>query len=229
MSVKFTSDIGVELLWTNFSDDIPIIAARTSTKGGDATSEAGRGLLRALIRDHHGVPFEHMTMTVRIHAPIFVMRQIVKHRAGVSFSEESGRYRELEPVFYVPDINRPLKQVGKPMEYKFSEDEDVSRKSVDWFIKSSNAEAWDSYQDLLNAGVTREIARAVLPVNIYSTAVVTFNARSLMHFLSLRTSNTGKSHPQAEVEMVAKQIEELFSTHAPLTHESFTEFGRVAP
>jgi thymidylate synthase (FAD) len=122
--ITFTSDIDVELLWTNFSDDKPIIAARTSTKGGDATSDSGRGLIRALVRDGHGVPFEHMTMTVRVTAPLFVWPQIQQHRAGVSLSRESGRYRELEPAFYIPDWDRPLKQVGKPMEYKFEEPDD---------------------------------------------------------------------------------------------------------
>lgn len=230
--IQFTSNIDVELLKTDFSDEWPIIAARTSTKGAGAGSEAGAGLVNALVRDHHGVPFEHETATWRIRVPVFVQRQLVKHRAGVSVSEESGRYRELEPLFYVPEAARPLAQVGKPMEYNLIPGDIGQRNLVAEDLRVIAAQAYASYKGMIDAGVTRELARAVLPLNWMTTAVVTFNARSLMHFLSLRTSKPGAvlvSHPQYEIEVLADAFEDTLREFAPLTHRAFDLNGRVAP
>lgn len=135
------------------------------------------------MRDHHGVPFESMSATWRIQVPVFVQRQVVKHRSGVSVSEESGRYRELDPLFYVPSVDRPLGQVGKPMEYNLIPGNVQQLSMVQEDLRVIAVSAYASYKQMLDAGVTREIARSVLPLNWVTTAVVTFNARSLMHFL----------------------------------------------
>ena len=230
--VRFTSDISVELLKTDFSDEWPIIAARTSTKGAGADSEAGAGLVNALVRDHHGVPFEIMTMTARIQVPVFVQRQLVKHRAGVSVSEESGRYRELDPLFYVPAVDRPLAQVGKPMDYNLVPGNVEQKNAVHEDLRIIAVQAYVAYKQMIDLGVTREIARSVLPLNWMTTAVVTFNARSLMHFLSLRTSKPGAvlvSHPQFEIEMLADKLEDVLREFAPSTHAAFERHGRKAP
>jgi thymidylate synthase (FAD) len=86
--------------------------------------------------------------------------------------------------------------------------------------------------DMLGAGVAREVARGVLPVNIYSSAYVTMNARALMNFLSLRMSAEGShfpSYPQREIEMVAEKYEQIFKEIMPLTYEAFVKNGRVSP
>jgi thymidylate synthase (FAD) len=230
--VQFTSTLDVELLKTDFSDEWPIIAARTSTKGAGAGSEAGAGLINALVRDSHGVPFEQMSMTVRIRVPVFVQRQLVKHRSGVSVSEESGRSRELDPLFYVPDVSRMVAQVGKPMNYDMIPGSIEQKLLVDENIRIISAQAYAAYNQMLDAGITRELARAVLPLNWMTTAVVTFNARSLMHFLSLRTSKPGAvlvSHPQYEIEVLADRLEDVLREYAPLTHAAFVKHGRQAP
>jgi len=230
--IQFTSNIDVELLKTDFSDEWPIIAARTSTKGAGAGSNAGAGLVNALVRDHHGVPFEIMTATWRIRVPVFVQRQLVKHRAGVSVSEESGRYRELEPLFYVPADDRPVAQVGRPMEYNLVSGDDMQKHLVSEQLRQMSIRAYMSYKDMIDRGVTRELARAVLPLNWVTTAVITMNARSLMHFLSLRTSKPGAvlvSHPQYEIEALADRFEETLREFAPLTHAAFERHGRQAP
>jgi thymidylate synthase (FAD) len=85
---------------------------------------------------------------------------------------------------------------------------------------------------MLTAGVAREVARAVLPVGLYSSMYVTMNARALMNFLSLRTSREGShfpSYPQREIEMVAEKMEEHFARLMPLTHGAFEKSGRIAP
>ena len=92
--------------------------------------------------------------------------------------------------------------------------------------------AYESYQRMLEAGVAREVARIVLPLNIYSSMYVTMNARSLMNFLSLRTKREGThfpSFPQREIEMVAEKMEEAWAKLMPLSYETFNENGRVAP
>ena len=92
--------------------------------------------------------------------------------------------------------------------------------------------AYESYQRMLEAGVAREVARAVLPVTLYSSMYVTMNSRSLMNFLSLRTKREGThfpSFPQREIEMVAEKMEDLWAPLMPMTAETFDQNGRVAP
>ncbi|CAM5545814.1 Flavin-dependent thymidylate synthase [Streptomyces microflavus] len=104
-----------------------LFAARVSTAGEQSLEEVtkdperSKGLINYLMRDRHGSPFEHNSMTFFISAPIFVFREFMRHRVGWSYNEESGRYRELEPVFYVPGTSRKLVQQGRPGKYEFVE------------------------------------------------------------------------------------------------------------
>ena len=122
--LRFRSDVTVELVKSSAGDADVLFAARVSTKGeqslADVDSDASRsvGLIRYLMRDRHGSPFEHNSMTFFIEAPIFVFREFMRHRI-MSFNEESGRYRQLRPVFYVPGPERKLVQEGKPGAYTF--------------------------------------------------------------------------------------------------------------
>jgi thymidylate synthase (FAD) len=183
------------------------------------------------MRDRHGSPFEHNSFTFYIEAPIFVFREFMRHRIA-SYNEESGRYKELKPVFYVPDLDRPLVQIGKPGAYEFEEGTHFQYATVMAGVQGTCAQAWSDYQTMLQAEVAREVARIVLPVNTYSSMFVTMNARSLMNFLSLRTKREGThfpSFPQREIEMVAEKMETLFAEKMPLTYASFNKNGRVAP
>jgi thymidylate synthase (FAD) len=125
--ISFRSDVTVELVRANASDADVLFAARVSTQG-EQTLEAAqdesldtsrsKGLINYLMRDRHGSPFEHNSMTFYVQAPIFVFREFMRHRMA-SYNEESGRYRELNPVFYVPAPSRNLVQVGKAGAYDF--------------------------------------------------------------------------------------------------------------
>jgi thymidylate synthase (FAD) len=184
-----------------------------------------------LMRDRHGSPFEHNSMTFYVSAPIFVFREFMRHRIA-SYNEESGRYRELRPVFYVPGPERRLVQVGKPGAYDFVEGTREQYELVTSQTRSVCREAYAAYQRMLEAGVAREVARIVLPVSIFSTMYVTMNARSLMNFLSLRTKRDDAhftSFPQREIEMVAERMETQWAALMPLTHAAFENNGRVAP
>jgi thymidylate synthase (FAD) len=155
----------------------------------------------------------------------------MRHRIA-SYNEESGRYRELRPVFYVPGPDRNLVQVGKPGAYEFLPGTAEQLELVTKETQAVCREAYASYQRMLEAGVAREVARIVLPVTIFSTMYVTMNARSLMNFLSLRTKRDDAaftSFPQREIEMVAERMEAEWAALMPLTHAAFTKNGRVAP
>ena len=233
----FRSDMTVELVKASASDADVIWAARVSTAGEQSLEEVGEdparsaGLINYLARERHGSPFEHTSMTFFVSAPIFVFREFMRHRIA-SYNEESGRYRELQPVFYVPNKDRKLVQVGKTGAYTF---EDGTQEQFDLTVKAmkeSYVFVYERYQKMLEAGVAREVARAVLPVALYSSMYVTMNARALMNFLSLRTSREGShfpSYPQREIEMVAEKMEAEFAKLMPLTYQAFEKSGRVAP
>ncbi|OYX57131.1 MAG: thymidylate synthase (FAD) [Micrococcales bacterium 32-70-13] len=238
--IQFRSDVTVELVRASAHDSDVLFAARVSTQGeqtleaaaaGDEATARDRGLINYLMRDRHGSPFEHNSMTFYVQAPIFVFREFMRHRIA-SYNEESGRYRELNAVFYVPGPERNLVQVGKPGAYEFLPGTPEQTALVDAEVRAVCTEAYASYQRMLDAGIAREVARAVLPVTIYSSMYVTMNARSLMNFLSLRTKREGThfpSFPQREIEMVAELMEHEFAALMPLTVEAFNANGRVAP
>ena len=234
--VVFRSDVDVELVEVNASDARVAKAAWVSTKGARAEDadnpERLAGLINFLMRDRHGSPFEHTSFTFAIRCPIFVVREFHRHRAGWSYNEESGRYTKLQPEFYVPSSERNLVQTGKPGQYKFHPGTLQQQQAVDHLLKFESIGAWNAYEKLLGINVAKEVARMVLPLNIYTSFYATCNARSLMHFLGLRTENedaTYKSHPQKEIQMVADEMEELFADVMPLTWHAWNKNGRVAP
>ena len=235
--VEFRSNVMVELVRASAHDSDVLFAARVSTKGEqsledvEADAERSKGLINFLMRSRHGTPYEHNSMTFYVYAPIFVFREHMRHRIA-SYNEESGRYRELRPVFYVPGPDRRLVQEGKPGHYTFVEGSAEQHALVDAETRRVCTAAYAAYRRMLDAGVAREVARIVLPLTIYSSMYVTFNARSLMNFLSLRTRRDDAafpSFPQREIEMVAEQMEEHWARLMPLTHAAFEANGRVAP
>ncbi|NVI90195.1 FAD-dependent thymidylate synthase [Actinomadura sp. BRA 177] len=237
MEIEFRSDVVVELIKAAASDADVLWAARVSTKGEnslaevEADPERSKGLINFLMRDRHGTPFEHSSMTFYVKAPIFVFREQMRHRT-FSFNEESGRYRKLEPVFYVPGPDRKLVQEGKPGKYVFVDGSPEQHKIVTEVTKESYRQAYRAYTEMLDAGVAREVARSVLPVGLYSSMYVTCNARALMNFLSLRIKREDAmfpSFPQREIEMVAELMEEEWAKLMPLTHAAFEANGRVCP
>ncbi|WP_382305884.1 FAD-dependent thymidylate synthase [Herbiconiux sp. UC225_62] len=239
--IEFRSDVTVELVRSSAHDSDVLFAARVSTQGEQTleAAEAGaeadpkrdRGLINYLMRDRHGSPFEHNSMTFYVQAPIFVFREFMRHRIA-SYNEESGRYRQLRPVFYVPGPSRNLVQVGKPGAYDFLPGTPAQTSLVAAEVQAASTAAFEAYERMLDAGVAREVARIVLPLNIYSSMYVTMNARSLMNFLSLRTKRADThfpSFPQREIEMVAEKMESLWAGLMPLTSSAFDANGRVAP
>ena len=236
-AIRFRSDMTVELVKSSAHDSDVVFAARVSTAGEqsleavDEDAARSKGLIGYLMRARHGSPFEHNSMTFFVEAPIFVFREFMRHRIA-SYNEESGRYRQLNPVFYVPSVERRLVQEGKPGAYDFVEGTPEQYAVVVTQTQQSCRQAYAAYLAMLDAGVAREVARGVLPVATYSSMYVTLNARSLMNFLSLRTKREGShfpSYPQREIEMVAEEMEGHFAVLMPITHEAFVRAGRVSP
>ena len=235
--IIFRDDVSVELVKSSASDADVVWAARVSTAGDKSLEDVGadaaksEGLINYLARERHGSPFEHTSMTFFISAPIFVFREFMRHRIA-SYNEESGRYRELKAVFYVPSKERKLVQIGKAGSYTFVDGTAEQYEITVAAIKETCILAYDNYQKMLAAGVAREVARAVLPVTLYSSMYVTMNARALMNFLSLRTAREGShfpSYPQREIEMVAEKMEAEFAKLMPITYGAFEKSGRIAP
>ena len=236
--IVFRSDVTVDLVRSQASDSDVIFAARVSPQGeksksivGTDASDRDKGLINYLMRDRHGSPFEHNSFTFYVEAPIFVFREFMRHRIA-SYNEESGRYRQMRPIFYVPGPERKLVQKGKPGAYDFYEGSPEQHEIVTKAYKAQCESAYAAYLEMLEAGVAREVARGVLPLTLFSSMYVTVNARSMMNFLSLRTKREGShfpSFPQREIEMVAEKIEEFFAEAMPLTYEAFNAGGRVAP
>jgi len=132
----------------------------------------------------------------------------------------------------VPDADRKLIQIGKPGAYTFVDGTKEQLEITEAAMKEAYILAYKQYQVMLDAGIAREVARAVLPVGLYSSMYVTMNARALMNFLSLRTAREGShfpSYPQREIEMVAEKMEVEFARLMPLTHAAFEKSGRVTP
>lgn len=242
MTITLKSDIDVSLVQHVGGDHMIVAAAKVSTNGTDAAAlaeeanaEGNAGLINYLIKHRHGSPFEHGLMTFFVHAPIFVWREWQRHRIAWSYNEESGRYKQLEPVFYIPKRDRPMMKVDgwKPGRPKFTrcEDDAVYEKLVDNLTLSYEV-GYRRYLNNLALGIDPGLARDCLPVGIYSGCWVTCNPRSMMAFLSLRTHEpeaTFVSYPLWEIDVAARKLEEEFARLYPLTHQAFIANGRVAP
>lgn len=228
--IIYTSEVQADLIQHVGSDAMIANAARVSTgQVGEYDDAKDAGLIRYLMRKKHGSPFEHNSMTFLVEAPIFVAREFMRHRAGFSYNETSGRYSVLEPKFYVPAEDRPLVNMGSSANPKFEAGSEGQFLEMHTSLDYVYSTAWGEYVGMIRAGIGNEVARIVLPLGIMTSFYVTCNARSLMAFLALRTSDAGVSNPQHEIELVAKKLEEQFAILFPKTYASFNEFGRVAP
>jgi thymidylate synthase (FAD) len=244
--MKFSSEIDVHLIDSMGNDDSVIRAMLVSTNGGALSLEddflaevesekyqnSKNGRINFLMKNRHGSPFEHNAFTFYVKAPIFVFREWHRHRIGFSYNEESGRYTQLKPEFYLPAPDRNLVQVGKPGHYEFVPG--TSEQYADMFLGHTQicADSYANYEYLLSKGIAKEVARMTLPVNIYSSMYVTLNARSLMAFLSLRTIHEGSmfpSFPMREIAMAGEKLEAVLAQKFPITHEAFNKNGRVCP
>ncbi len=208
-----------------FASDLSVVnGARVSFNiSSETMSERDAGLIRFLMRDRHGSPFEHGYFRFIVKAPIFVVREHHRHRAGHSYNEWSGRYSKLEAEFYVADFVRT--QVGKPGAYTFEPVSAEVRELARAEIAQAASQAFAAYERMLELGVAKEVARTVLPLSLYTKYYWSCNPRSLMHFCSLRNSEQA----QFEIREYARAAEMFLERAMPVTHAAFVANGRTAP
>lgn len=217
---QFVSAATVELYRASAEDLDVARAAWVSQDSAAHAKEAapGRveGLIRFLWRNRHTSPFEHGQFTFVITTPLFVAREFMRHRT-FSFNEISGRYTVLPDSFYLPPPERPLRQEGRVGSYRFEAGTAEQVSLVRETIIESTRHAHRAYVRMLDAGIAREVARDVLPVNVMTSFWATVNPLNLMHFLELRTADDALY----EIRDVADQMERHFARQLPLTHAAW--------
>jgi thymidylate synthase (FAD) len=208
------------------ADDLSVVnGARVSfARRKTELDDADAGLIRFLMRDRHGTPFEHNAFRFHVRCPLFVAREWFRHRVG-SFNEFSMRYARATDDFYVPEPEDVRSQVGKPGAYSFEPVSDEVAQTTREELQAVYEHAYATYERLVEQGVARELARAALPVGAYTEFFWTVNARSLMNFVSLRAAETA----QREIRRYADAVERFFEERMPITYEAFVANGRVAP
>ncbi|HXV03363.1 MAG TPA: FAD-dependent thymidylate synthase [Gaiellaceae bacterium] len=219
-------DHGFVRLDDAMADDLSVVnGARVSfARHKTELDDSDAGLIRFLMRERHGTPFEHNSFRFHIRAPIFVAREWFRHRVG-SFNEFSMRYARATDDFYVPAPEDVRTQVGKPGAYSFEPVSDEIADTTREELQRVYEAAYATYEKLVELGVARELARAALPVGAYTEFYWTVNARALMNFLSLRNSETA----QREIRRYAEACEHFFSERMPITYEAFVASGRLSP
>jgi thymidylate synthase (FAD) len=219
-------DHGFVRLDEAMASDLSVVnGARVSfAKHKTEMDDSDAGLIRFLMRDRHGTPFEHNAFRFHIRAPIFVAREWFRHRVG-SFNEFSMRYAKATDDFYLPAPEDVRSQVGKPGAYSFEPVSDDVAETTREELQQVYEAAYAAYEKLVELGVARELARAALPVGAYTEFYWTVNARALMNFLSLRNAETA----QREIRRYAEACERFFAERMPITYEAFVAAGRTAP
>ncbi len=194
-------------------------SARVSYGEGTTTVNRDKTLIDYLMRHLHTSPFEQVIITVHAKLPIFVARQWIRHRTA-RLNELSGRYSEMSDEFYIPSPQRVRKQDS--VNVQGSSDEEVPaglQQKVISLIRGESGDAFASYRSMLDDGVSRELARINLPLNLYTQWYWQIDLHNLFHFLKLRMD----SHAQWEIRQYADALATLARAVAPWAYESFEE------
>lgn len=217
-------DQGHVILEGHYGDDLAIVnSARISNKKRtEVFREQDKKLIEFLMRNKHSTPFEVVDFTFRIKAPKPVVVEWMRHRTS-SFNETSQRYVKWDPEFYVPAAEHIRGQVGKPGHYTFEPITDLDTlESVRYIMQDVYAYTYTKYEDLLNLGCARELARNVLAFGFYTEFIYKANLRSIFNFLSLRNDE----HALLEIREYAKVIEDFVAQTVPCAYEAWVENGR---
>lgn len=202
-------------------DDYRVLQAARISTGADAIKGEAkdRGLIRHLYRNQHLSPFEQVVFTFHLKMPIFVMRQVVRHRTA-KLNEVSGRYRKLNGDFFLPTSLRLQNTEGnKQGSHEWSLSDPRHQAFLDQ-IEGHFLNSWRLYEDMESSGVANELARIVLPVALYTEVYWTMDLRNLLHFIELRMD----SHAQPEIQDLARKMVPFVKEFCPWTWEAFEDF-----
>jgi len=214
-------DKGFVRLIDVMGDDAAIVqAARVSYGSGTKKVLEDRGLIRYLLRHAHTTPFEMVEFKFHVKLPIFVARQWIRHRTA-NVNEYSGRYSEMKYEFYTPNPNdiRPQSVLNKQGRSEETLPDGIAEQAANAF-KAGQDEAYAQYQEFLEQGIAREIARINLPVSNYTEWYWKIDLHNLFHFLRLRID----SHAQYEIRVFAEAIAELVKPFVPHAWEAFEDY-----
>ncbi|ANJ20831.1 thymidylate synthase [Roseobacter phage RD-1410Ws-07] len=206
----------VALVDTMGSDAAIAEAARLSYGRGTRSVRSPEGLINYLYSHHHTSPFEMAEMKFQMRLPIFVMRQWVRHRTA-NLNEYSGRYSVMPRLWYVPetkDIKHQdtVNKQGSSGEFDFAE-----ATAIQSMIDRASERAFDDYEELLSRGVSREMARIILPLNMYTEIVWKMDLNNMLKFLWLRDDGHAQPEIQAYAQVIAGYVEQAF----PMTYAAY--------
>jgi thymidylate synthase (FAD) len=193
-------------------------AARCSYQRGTKTIADDKALIRYLMRHNHTSPFEMIEFKFKMKLPIFVARQIIRHRTA-NLNELSGRYSEMPEEYYIPEELRLQSQTNtQGSEGTISDGQGQMMRGL---MRLQGKDAFNYYKQLLGSGVAREQARAVLPLSTYTEWYWKIDLKNLLHFLDLRCDG----HAQEEVRVYADAILELIKPIVPWTIEAWEDYS----
>jgi len=217
---KYLDKGNVALLDVFGNDEEIIEAARVSYQKGTTPTSDTRTLLRYLVRHKHTSPLEMAEVKFYLKVPIFVARQLIRHRTA-NVNESSARYSILSDEFYVPELeqmqpqsttNKQGRAAGEPIEYA---------ENTRMLMTDCMSETMDLYGNILgNTELSREIARIITPVSVYTTMYWKIDLHNYFHFLNLRLD----SHAQWEIRQMAQAMFDLTQPHFPIAHEAFQDY-----
>ncbi len=210
----------VRLVDSMGGDDAIVQAARVSYGKGTKKVTQDRGLIRYLMRHRHTTPFEMVEFKFHCKMPIFVARQWVRHRTA-NINEYSLRYSEARDDFYIPEkkdihFQSKVNKQGRDIE----DVPDELKEKVIYYFEEMSAKSFKIYQELNEAGIARELARAIIPVNIFTEWYWKNDLHNTLHFLHLRMD----SHAQYEIRVYANAMAEFVNKIAPIAFEAFTDY-----
>ncbi len=208
-------DKGFVRLVDVMGNDAAIVqAARVSYGEGTKTINEDRGLIRYLLRHKHTSPLEMVEFKFHIKIPIVLARQHIRHRTA-NVNEMSARYSVMKDEFYLPFAIR-----GQSDKNKQCSEGIVEHTHFSAALAETCYEAYNAYESAIEEGVSREMARMILPVNLYTEMYWKIDLHNLLHYIRLRNH----SHAQLEIRQYAKAMLELITPYVPLTVEAFNDY-----
>jgi thymidylate synthase (FAD) len=209
----------VRLVDSMGGDDAIVQAARVSYGKGTSKVSQDRGLIRYLMRHHHTTPFEMVEFKFHCKMPIFVARQWVRHRTA-NINEYSLRYSEARDEFYYPDPKHIQLQSALNKQGRAGKIPKKLTDKVIQYFKEISERSFEMYQELNEAGLARELIRAILPVNLYTEWYWKNDLHNLLHFISLRSD----SHAQYEIRVFSDAMAESVQKIAPFAWEAYQDY-----
>lgn len=206
----------IKLIDVNGTDDDIAEAARISYGRGTNKKNNNDGLIRYLYMNSHTSPFEMVGIKLQMRLPIFIMRQLVRHRTA-SLNEYSGRYSVMPRMFYLPETSELCYQHGTNHQMSGEAMEEYYASICRAEIKDAANDAFDAYERQLQRGLAREMARIILPLNTYTEVVWKIDLHNLLHFIRLRNDE----HSQWEIRQYAGMIADYVAEHFPATFAAY--------